>query len=527
MSHRIAVIALIAGTARLAAAQPEPSPDPAPSATTDDGAPDPGATPDTALPPPAPAPAPADVSATTAAVPPITPPPPVIDDVGFRFGSYGRVLAGSDLRGGTPAPVAVVAHGPRIVEKSYLELDFAYRFATRHGHFKTVATVAWGDRLFHYTGTFDAQPALRNFYGEAELDNGLELWAGSRMYRGDDIYLFDYWPLDDQNTVGAGAAYGKHKLRIAGHAGVNRLENDLQYQTRKVPDPAQGSATVTQLDRQRMVASATATYQLLQPQASNEDDLARQWGATLKVHAELAGLPSGTRLRDDATTERLPRDWGTTIGAELGAWQLGLGAPGSGIGDKRPALRRHLNGFARWSKGLTAFDELAAATSLDANLKTYPHASELVFGLSGGWDADRFNILIGALSRRFVGAGPQTSDPNAGWEYALDARPLARLGGDFYGGADLSFQARFPRGLNATTQQAEDPGVVQIAPMIVYSPLGPSAYDRPQLRLVYRAAHLNQGALDLYVPDDPRHNRPWVHFLGVQAEWWFNSSSYH
>ena len=24
------------------------------------------------------------------------------------------------------------------------------------------------------------------------------------MYRGDDIYLLDYWPLDDQNIVGGG-----------------------------------------------------------------------------------------------------------------------------------------------------------------------------------------------------------------------------------------------------------------------------------------------------------------------------------
>ena len=32
--------------------------------------------------------------------------------------------------------------------------------------------------------------------------------------------------------------------------------------------------------------------------------------------------------------------------------------------------------------------------------------------------------------------------------------------------------------------------------------------------------------LDLYVPDDPRHGHDWVHFLGVQAEWWFNSTTY-
>jgi maltoporin len=62
--------------------------------------------------------------------------------------------------------------------------------------------------------------------------------------------------------------------------------------------------------------------------------------------------------------------------------------------------------------------------------------------------------------------------------------------------------------------------------MIAWSPMGPSGYDRPQLRLVYRAAYLNDGALNLYVPDDPRHDDSLVHFLGFQAEWWFNSSTY-
>ena len=95
-----------------------------------------------------------------------------------------------------------------------------------------------------------------------------------------------------------------------------------------------------------------------------------------------------------------------------------------------------------------------------------------------------------------------------------------------FAGADVSYQARFPDGLNPTTQRAEDPAIFEVAPMLVYSPMGPSGYDRPQLRAVFRAAHLNQGAIDQYVPDDPRHSHDWVYFVGVQAEWWFNSSTY-
>ena len=81
----------------------------------------------------------------------------------------------------------------------------------------------------------------------------------------------------------------------------------------------------------------------------------------------------------------------------------------------------------------------------------------------------------------------------------------------------------YPDGEAAKRHRA---AVFQIAPMAVFSPMGPSAYDRPQLRFVFRAAHLNQAALDDYVPGDSRHYHPWQYFLGLQAEWWFNSSTY-
>ncbi|HTJ41696.1 MAG TPA: carbohydrate porin [Kofleriaceae bacterium] len=519
MSRVLAVVWITivfgAGAAR---AQPKPDPCSGEPVNADSPAPDepereaPPA--DEAPPPSAPPPPESKPVDTGGEVEHIVPPPRV--DTGFTFGSYGRVIVGSDLRGGDPEQIKVVAHAPRIVEPTYLELQFGYGFFEHGTELRTVTTLAFDDTLFHYTGKFDAGPALRNMYLEAFPTQASELWVGSRMYRGDDIYLFDYWPLDDINTVGGGGSYdfaqnadGKQYVRLAAHVGFNRLLNDFQYQTREVPNPEQGASVVTQLNRQRVIASTTLTI----------NDFPDFYGRThgkIKLHAEVQGLPSGTRLLNDMTPQTLPADWGTTIGAQLGLW---------GFTDPDDTTHaRHLNLFARWSRGLSAYDELAPPTELDTSLKTFPRASEIVFGLSGAWDTSRWNVMVGAESRRFVGAGPRTDNPDNGWEYALDVRPLALLGHDVYAGADLSFQARFPRGLNPTSQLAEDPGVTQIAPMLVYSPMGAHAYARPQLRLVYRAAFLNQGALDLYVPDDPRHAHSTVHFFGLQAEWWFNSS---
>ncbi len=468
-----------------------------------------------APPPPSPVPPPPVVQPVKPAEPPPTPPKSE-SWKGFRFGSYGRLIAGTDLRGGKPESANVVAHGPRIVEPSYLDIDLSYGFETKRGlQLRPVITLAFAGTLFHDTGNFDAQPALRNMYLDAQLTTKVTAWAGSRMYRGDDIYLFDYWPLDDQNTVGGGLMFrtaerqdGKgDALEVAAHAGVNRLATPFQFQEVEVANPEQGATTVVQLNRQRMIVSGTAAYLL----DGGEGHLSLKG----KLHGEVHALPSGTRKRDDGSFEALPDDRGYLIGAEVSAFGLG-GAP---------EHRRHLNGYVRYAKGLAAFDELAPPTSFGTDLKT-DRASELTFGLGGNWDHAFGNVMLGVLSRRFVDADPDSVDHDDGWEYAVNLRPLARVVPDVFVGADVSYQARFPRGLNPTTQRAEDPAVFQIAPMLVYSPMGPSAYDRPQLRLVYRAAHRNEAALDEFVPDDARHAHAWTHFLGVQAEWWFNSSTY-
>lgn len=483
-------------------------------------------------PPPPPAPTPVAEPPPTDApqadpkfLPPADPWPPVeaIDaqaiggDKGFRFGSYGRILAGTDLRGGKPESANIVAHGPRIVEDSYLELELSYGFDTPSGkRLRPVITLAFDSTLFHDTGDFDAQPALRNVFLEAQLTKHVTAWVGSRMYRGDDIYLFDYWPLDDLNTIGAGlyarkseSASGKgDAIEVAAHAGVNRLTDPFQFQEIDVPDPQQGATTAVQLNRQRMVLSGTAAYLL----AADDDGPS----VKAKLHGEYHALPSGTRERMDGTLEALPSDRGWLLGGQVSAFGM----------SSVPQFRRHLNLYARYAKGLAAFDELAPPTSFGPDLKTN-RASELTFGAAGNWDHRRGNLMLGALSRRFVDADTTSTDPDDGWEYAVNVRPQARVPKtDVFLGVDLSYQARFPRGLNPNTQTAADPAVFQIAPMIVYAPMGPSSYDRPQIRVVYRAARFNDAARELFVPDDIRHGRTWTYFLGVQAEWWFNSSTY-
>src|SRR6185503_10179778 len=106
-----------------------------------------------------------------------------------------------------------------------------------------------------------------------------------------DIYLFDWWPLDDLNTLGAGLSWHRWaKLRVDAHAGVNRLLDPFQHQTRDVSDPEFGATTVDALDRQRLVTSLALTHFV---------DLPGGRHGKVKLYTEVQSLPSGERRRAD------------------------------------------------------------------------------------------------------------------------------------------------------------------------------------------------------------------------------------
>ena len=189
----IALALLAPSVARAQIPEPVDSQPTAPTAT-------PTATP---TPTPTPTATPNGTAAPTA--PAAAAPPP--EGGHFEFGSYGRVRIASDFRGGTGRQSNVVAHGSRIDEESYAELELRREDTFKDDiHTKVVATLALFPPFFHFSGDPQQQIAVRNLYAQAQYD-ALTLWAGARMYRGDDIYLLDWWPLDNQNTVGGGIGY--------------------------------------------------------------------------------------------------------------------------------------------------------------------------------------------------------------------------------------------------------------------------------------------------------------------------------
>ena len=142
----------------------------------------------------------------------------------FSAGSYGRVQVSSDLGGGGGDSVRIAQFAPRLEQSPYMELDLAWDWQLDEGpQFTVLVTPALAGDLFHYDGNFAEALALRNFYVSATGVGGVpvEVWAGSRMYRGDDVYLLDFWPLDNLNTYGGGAIWRPSQTEVALHVGAN------------------------------------------------------------------------------------------------------------------------------------------------------------------------------------------------------------------------------------------------------------------------------------------------------------------
>jgi len=426
----------------------------------------------------------------------------------LTLGSYGRVEASSLTDGGHGEPVVFTAWPGRLDSDPYLELDFGWRLQADDGTtFRALVTPALSGELFHSSGDFDAALAVRNLYAEAAAlgGTGIGVWAGSRMLRGDDVYLLDLWPLDNLNTVGGGASWLGPTNEVSVHVGMNRLDGESwQFQQVEVPAPGGVEAeTVTVLDRQKVVASLRGSHTF-----GRGDVHVRP-----RLYGELHHLPAGTRYTDldSGATEILPAERGGLVGLQLSAW---------GWADESFV---HLS--YRHASGIAAVGELTVPTdgfALDGSVGA--SRSDLV-ALGGNQQLGRFSVAVGSYVRGWRDADGQAVDVDDGWEWVWAVRPGVGVGR--YGAlqVELSRQWLRPNGLNVVSAEWDRPAATQLSllPGVQWKP---GTYGRPRIHLRYSLVLLNQDAVDWLGTSRFETVEPVQHRLGLGAEWWINSQSY-
>ena len=453
----------------------------------------------TAQPPPTPEPIMTGRPATR------LPAAPTAPDDRFYFGSYGRIGFSTDTDGGQGKGRQIVAFGPRLIEDNYLELDFGY-WAFREGRRKARVhtTIAFFDELFHYTGQAKAAIALRQMfveYTEPEdlIDATGFVWLGSRWVRGNDIYLMNFWPMDDLNVVGMGAGLKWDHLELSGLVGVNRLEDGRSVNRVPVPAASAFGAEEVILNGQKVIAALSATL----------------LGANrkLKLYGEYHHLGATERALDGSFTESepLPDDLGFLVGMQAGFW--GFGRNG------------HLNVWLRYAQGLAVYDELGTPfglnrdrRSVDAQEYRLAVAGAMEWPLRGG---TTLGVQFGGYARMFLDADGQEEDFDDRLEVAAVVRPELMLDLWSFAG-EASVQISRPNGLNPQTNRQAIARVMQFAllPGWTWSK-SHGVFNRPQLRGIFAATLLNDAALDLYPTQDPRSDMKTAFYIGARAEWWF------
>jgi maltoporin len=431
----------------------------------------------------------------------------------FEFGSYGRVYAASDTRGGLGRGTNVVAFGPRIVDEgSYGEIELRREDKfSEHVKGRVVATLALFPPFFHFDGKSMQSIGVRNLYAQGTYEN-LTLWAGSRMYRGDDIYLLNWWPLDNQNTIGGGAGgpvyrspNGSQETILQGHVGQQRLDDPYQFQQIPVVAPIGfGTVDVTKLDRPRTIETLKVTH-FIKPGGG-------PGGFKAIFYGELHELSGGV-YRDTLTNvdRGLPADSGFLVGSQLTAF--------TGKRDTYASL------VMRYARGIAAYDPLSAPITFALD-HTVSAASETQIAVSGNLETNVFGLLAAAYVRFFRDASPSETSAQKYDEGAVVVRPTAFIGEYFGISAEGSYQQRRIAIQNPDSTGPYSASVLKAGIIPYFSPSGRGNFKRPQLRLIYNASFRGSGARGLYPVEDVFSQRSVEHFVGIGAEWWFNSSSY-
>lgn len=445
----------------------------------------------------------------------LPPAPPPLN--GFFFSSYGRMVAGTDLRGRAYHDADIVAHGSRLDESSYVELTLRRDdyWSKTDSSTRLVTTLAVANPIFHYTGNFDAKLAIRNLYVE-ERDlglKGLSAWAGSRMYRGDDIYLLDWWPLDNVNTVGAGARYDLGKTYAAIHGGFSMPNTPFYFQQVDRPAPLNvpGSVPVAILERQRFIGSAKVSHTI---------PFGETGGIKIIGYAEAHHLPAGQReTKIPRVFETLSSDGGFVIGAQAGLF----------TGERN----NHVNLFLRYASGLAAYGEFTSPnyTNLEG---TTAGARELLAAVGGNWEFGPVGVMFGGYVRSFrdASAGLDAGDVDEG---VIIARPhlfFGEIGGVALEGSYQVAQRGVASLVDTTGKPLEassgplTAGAFRVGLVPFLSPAGRGTYSRPQFRLIYLLTVPTGSAKALYPTDNILSVRGLEQFLGFGAEWWFNETTY-
>jgi maltoporin len=422
--------------------------------------------------------------------------------MGIAWTLSGQVIAGKNMNLGDKR-----ALGGRLEESDYLEPGLKFHLLKGEKPADTTIDVVTSFEMFATDGSYVSDLANGDIaqlkilpeqaYVEAQnvFTEGLTIWGGSRLYRGTDIHIADYFYFNNLPGEGIGVKYKGLDAAVlvkTSASPFHKTEIDADLN-------GDGNRDVVQRQRTMFIAQYSLPFG---PGSTFVQGL-----------GELHLVPKSGNQDVLAPKHVNPRDAGWVVGAKL---HLDLNNGAFNDASVRFGARI-ANGAAG---GGSTFDTFGAA----AEDGTYKDAYGIEVADHFLWNFDKILTLnaYGALnyskgSLDYTPAAPAVAAPDSRLHFAVGVRPVLYAHDKFHLATEASFQGRKDEGLDMGTAFK-----VSVVPTIV--PTGERTFwARPHLRLIYTAGFYNQAAVDQLMSPYLKTVGPTkvAHYLGTRAEWWF------
>ena len=448
-----------------------------------------------------------------------------VSNKNLSLGSYGRVGADwSFVNGGSIGRRLNLNNmgsiGGRLEEQDYLELAPALHFKPFNADDKTEIDVQLRFAVYNRslslfgnsttTSLGGLTLALPEIFAEARNINGtgINVWVGSRLYRGPDIHIADHFYFNDHSGQGFGIEFENTRFSTIFVASTDTASTLPPYFYLNI---ATGTPSIAL--RQKLVVNLEHDIKI------NTDNLLTILGEFHRMagnELENQAVP----YANDSLILNYPTDYGLVIGARL---STDLGPESTGQYNRfavRYGARLANGGDGGISKTFYTFgapnlEELnfKGAYSLSVVDEIFLKLSEknslngyLIFTKSKG-AADSDNKALTYLGQEVY---------NRKRDITIGFRNTQIVNPKFQFLSELHYSNR-----KEGTEEPYAMTKLSLSPVLV--PTGElSSWARPQLRFVFSLAHYNAAAKNnLYSPYlNYTGAKDWGYYFGVKAEWW-------
>ena len=444
---------------------------------------------------------------------------PVISNKLFSTGSYGRAGIGYGLGTEAAFPQSLNLNGMgsiggRFEENDYLELATGLHFNPKIAG-KESTKISVQARFAFYTtqgqliGNVSNKSfggittALPELFAEAKNINGSEwsVWAGARLFRGDDIHIIDHFYFDDHSGQGVGIQHKNTKFSVIFTGSIDT--------TSTLPP-----------NFYLNIVNGTPTLGLRNRYISILEHEIQVKKGYVKLMGEFQRLPSG--IAKDATTQySYPADYGFVLGAKYNK-SISTKLPGS----FNAISVRYGSGIANGGDGgssrtYTTYGAPNLETNSFRKANSFAFTETFLLNLSKKYSLNAYAIYTksrgasDSLNKAPDYLGKQLLF-NRKQDISFGARGTYYLNDWFHVLHELDFAWR-----KDGTQDFAQMTKFTLAPTLV-----PTAkrdvWERPHFRFVYSIAHYNQFAADnLYSPYLAQSGtKNWGQYIGVKMEYW-------